>query len=340
MIRRLRVVVLLARPAVLLLLCVFAALGMALTGTEQRPALLGCVVLSVIGFLLFSVVLNDLADEPIDRVNVPGDRRRPLLTGAADRHEMFAVAGGGAVVALASAALLSWQCAAVVLVGMALSAAYSLHPVRLAERGAVASLVLPACYVAVPFLLGLWADHPALSGRGALLLGGLYVGFVGRILLKDFRDVRGDALFGKRTFLVRHGRGPTCLFSAVGTAAGTGLLLAGLPGCGVVVVVSIVGCLAVTLVLLWLLAGDAGPRRDESVIAGIAILGRGALLLTLTQLAMVSRDWPTLGQSVALSAIAVVTIGQAISMVRTGPYTRLRAPVDLPVVELHHNVAP
>lgn len=327
MIRRLRVVVLLARPAVLLLLCVFAAIGMALAGTERQPVLLGCVVLSVIGFLLFSVVLNDLADEPIDRVNVPGDRRRPLLTGAADRHEMFAIAVGGALIALASAAFLNWQCAVVVLAGMVLSAAYSLHPVRLAERGAVASLVLPTCYVAVPFLLGLWAEHPVLSSRGALLLGGLYIGFVGRILLKDFRDVRGDALFGKRTFLVRHGRGPTCAFSAVGTAAGTGLLLAGVPGRSVAVVVSTAGCLVVTLVLLRLLAADARPRRDESVIAGIAILGRGAMLLTLTQLAMVSRDWPTLGQAAALASIAVVTIGQAISMVRTGPYTRLRAPV-------------
>lgn len=45
-------------------------------------------------------------------------------------------------------------------------------------------------------------------------VGALYLGFIGRILLKDFRDVRGDALFGKRTFLVRHGRRATCAVSA------------------------------------------------------------------------------------------------------------------------------
>jgi hypothetical protein len=41
-------------------------------------------------------------------------------------------------------------------------------------------------------------------------MGGLYVGFIGRIMLKDFPDVRGDALFGERTFLVRHGWRATC----------------------------------------------------------------------------------------------------------------------------------
>ena len=57
-----------------------------------------------------------------------------------------------------------------------------------------------------------------------LLLAGLYAGFVGRILLKDFRDVRGDALFGKRTFLVRHGRGATCTLSAIFMTLGVSVL--------------------------------------------------------------------------------------------------------------------
>lgn len=43
------------------------------------------------GFLLFSVALNDLADEAIDRVNLPGDRRRPLVAGTATRRELVAM---------------------------------------------------------------------------------------------------------------------------------------------------------------------------------------------------------------------------------------------------------
>jgi 4-hydroxybenzoate polyprenyltransferase len=51
----------------------------------------------------------------------------------------------------------------------------------------------------------------------------------GRILLKDFRDVHGDAMFGKRTFLVRHGRGVTCAVSACCWTAGTAVILAAAP---------------------------------------------------------------------------------------------------------------
>src|SRR5438067_396267 len=93
--------------------------------------------------------------------------------------------------------------------------AYSLRPIRVADRGAVASLLLPAGYVGVPYLVGIFSVRDRVTAGDFVLLGGLYVGFIGRILLKDFRDVRGDALFGKRTFLVRHGRGRTCAFSAV-----------------------------------------------------------------------------------------------------------------------------
>ena len=66
----------------------------------------------------------------------------------------------------------------------------------------------PACYVAVPFLVGSFSVRATIGWQQLGLLAGLYLGFVGRIVLKDFRDLKGDALVGKRTFLVRHGRRP------------------------------------------------------------------------------------------------------------------------------------
>src|SRR5205085_2049107 len=83
---------------------------------------------------------------------------------------------------------------------------YSRRPLRISDRGAVASFLLPVGYVAVPFLVGFFGVGGRLRARDFVLLAGLWVTFVGRILLKDFRDVEGDAMFGKRTYLVRHGR--------------------------------------------------------------------------------------------------------------------------------------
>src|SRR5262249_19338938 len=155
---------------------------------------------------------------------------------------------------------------------LVLTALYSLRPVRFAERGVVAPMLLPAGYVAVPYLLGILAVRGSIRAVDVLLLGGLYAGFVGRIVLKDFRDVRGDALFGKRTFLVRHGRTPTCVFSAMFLVAG----LAVLPfvrSVSAALIAADTVFLALTLLFLRALAHSTSARRDEALISGIAILG-------------------------------------------------------------------
>jgi 4-hydroxybenzoate polyprenyltransferase len=168
-IRHLRLLVVVARPAVLVLLALFAATGAARGGRPDSAALAGVMVV-VAAFLLFSVAVNDLADEAVDRVNLPGDRRRPLIAGSATRMDLRVVAGASVVVALAAASLIGWAAVAVTAAGLLVSTAYSRPPPRLAGRGAVASLVLPACYVAVPYLLGLLAAAGTVRAADLVLL--------------------------------------------------------------------------------------------------------------------------------------------------------------------------
>lgn len=326
---RIRLLVLMARPAVILLLGMFAATGLAQSGHGEDYRLLAGVLVVVAGFLLFSVAFNDLADEAIDRVNLPYDRRRPLVTGMAGRSELMAIGVVSAIVALAVSVALGWPAIALTAGGLALSAGYSLRPVRLADRGVVASLVLPACYVAVPFLLGVVAGRGQVRTPDLVLLAGLYLGFVGRILLKDFRDVRGDALFGKRTFLIRHGRRWTCLTSACCWAAGTGLVLQAVRHLTPVLIgVQLAGAGA-AIVLLRHLADDRGARRDEALICALAIVGRGVMLTLLAHLSMVRAGWPDLRYDLVLGALAVIIAGQTWEMARRGPLTRLTVPSDL-----------
>jgi 4-hydroxybenzoate polyprenyltransferase len=217
----------------------------------------------------------------------------------------------------------------VTVAGLGVSAGYSLRPVRLADRGAVASLVLPACYVAVPYLLGVLAGHaPRLAPGTLFLLGGLYLGFIGRILLKDFRDVRGDALFGKRTFLVRHGRGWTCVFSACCWVAGTCVILAATHRVTAVLAVAEACCAGGALILLHALSADRGARRDETIIAAIAIIGRGMVLLLFAHLSMVSAGWHPLRYDAVIFVIVLLTAAPTISMLRHGPASRLRVPAS------------
>ncbi len=317
-------IVLLARPAVVLLLALFAATGLAEAGHPNADAAMARVLVVVIGFLLFSVACNDLADEAVDRVNLPG--KRPLVTGAVTRHEFTVIGLTAGAVALATSVTMGWRPAVVTAAGMALSAAYSLPPARLARRGALASLLLPACYVAVPFLLGLLAVRPGIRPADLALLGGLYLGFIGRILLKDFRDVRGDALFGKRTFLVRHGRRWTCAFSGCCWAAGTAVIMTAVRQPTPALLVALAGCAVAALGLLWVLAGDPGVRREELVISAIAIIGRGMVLVLLAHLAMTDVHWSAGLSSLMIAGLAVVTAGLAIDMLRNGPVVTFALP--------------
>ena len=323
MIRQLRLLIVLVRPAVLVLLGMYAAVGLTQAGRGQDGRLVAETFVVVIALLLFSVACNDIADAAIDRVNLAGTGR-PLVAGTSRRSELLVVATTSALLTLGAAALLGLAALVVAACGMALSANYSLRPVRLAARGALASLLLPACYVGVPYLVGVFGARGSVRPADLALLAALYVGFIGRILLKDFRDVRGDALFGKRTFLVRHGRRVTCVFSASCWIAGTILLVA--VERGVVFALAQGVCLAAALIMIRALRAEHGARRDEWLISGIAIVGRGMLLVLLAQLSMVRWQAPA---AVTIEAtLVLITLAQAVSMVRHGPVEGRRSRRD------------
>ena len=324
---RARLLVVLTRPAVAFLFCVYVVIGLARAGDTGTGLRLFQDLLVVIGFLIFSVAVNDMSDAPIDRQNLPGSNR-PLVTGRADMAEMKTIAGTAAAVTVGAAALGGWLLLGLAVGGLALSTAYSLPPLRLAGRGAVAALVLPAGYVAVPFLVGLLSVRTNVTLDDALLLTGLYVGFIGRILLKDFRDVRGDALFGKRTFLVRRGRRATCVFSAISWTAGGVLVVATTPHPTVAYIATTSAGLVAVLTLLRFLANERSARRDEAIISGIAIIGRGVLVLLVAQLSMTDKHWLPLPTNIALACIAILTAGAVRTMLVYGPRSNLVTPAQ------------
>lgn len=277
---RVRLFFLLARPALVVLLGMFAALGVAQAEHATDVWALAQALVVVIGYVACAVAVNDLSDVAIDRINVPNDPSRPLASGAAGPREMQVIAVTGATVALVASATIGRTGLVITFAGLLLAVVYSLPPVQLSKRGVVAPLLLPFGFVAVPFLTGILATGSAITTADLAVLGGLYLGFVGRILLKDFRDVRGDALLGKRTFLVRHGRVQTCRLSAALWVVGS-LTLVAISGVDAMLVAAYTLLVGVALVLLRALARSTSPRRDEDLIGALAIVGRGLILALL-----------------------------------------------------------
>jgi 4-hydroxybenzoate polyprenyltransferase len=322
MIVRLRLAVLVARPAVVFLLALSGLVGLALAGRATDPFAVARLLVLVTGFVVYAVSCNDLADLEIDRVNLAGDPRRPLVTGSAVARDVRHLAVGGAVVTASVAATEGWAALLLTLAGLAVATAYSLPPFRLSRRGVVAPLVLPGLFVGLPFALGVLAGR-ALRTSDLVLLGGLYVGFIGRIVLKDFRDVVGDRLFGKRTFLVRHGRGVTCTLSGVCWAAGSVVLIAATPG----LTWWYAGCQVVlatcAVVLVVRLAVCDGHRLEERLVTSLAIVGRGSVAALFAEIAAGAPAAAAYG----VVGATVLSIVLAAQMLRYGPrQTRLTMP--------------
>jgi len=320
--QRLRLLVVLARPAVLILVTLFTAVGLAQAGAANDTLRLAKAIVAVVSCVLFAVAVNDIADARIDAVNLPGDRRRPFARGSVTRKEMRVVAVTSAVVALAASTTMFWPAPVVVAGGLVLTALYSLRPVRFAERGVVAPMLLPAGYVAVPYLLGILAVHGSIRAVDVLLLSGLYAGFIGRIVLKDFRDVRGDALFGKRTFLVRHGRTPTCVLSAIFLVTGL-TVLPFVRSVSPALITADAVFVTLTLVFLRALAHSTSARRDEALTSAIAILGRGMVVTLYAHLTVVGAHWSAAAAALMIGGLTLIVTVQAVGMARCGPCSRL-----------------
>jgi 4-hydroxybenzoate polyprenyltransferase len=311
--RAARLVVMMIRPPVAVVIYLFAALGVAQAGrTDAFHPLFTVIPVILAGWFVHATVLNDLGDEAIDRVNLPMADGRPLVSGVATRAELARLGRVAAAVALVTSWAVDWRVASVVAGGLLLNAAYSRRPLRLSDRGALASFLLPAGYVALPYLVGVLAVRPSLSGEDLVLLAGLSVAFVGRILLKDFRDVRGDAMFGKRTFLVRHGRVATCVLSGACWVAGAATVLVLFPSDGLLIAVFAV-YVACALHGLRRLARTSGLVPEQVVIGAIAQAGRDMGVTLLAHLTMVAKGWPSSAQAAVLVVLGMLYAGMYVT---------------------------
>lgn len=173
---------------------------------------------------IMAVTVNDMADFEVDAVNLPGAHDRPLQNGVATKQQLTIVACVMAILVIICSAVLGPRVVVMGAVVIGLALAYSLPPLQLSHRGVIAPVLLPLGYVVFPILIAPLHYEVAPTLPYMLLTGGLYLVFAGRVMLKDYRDKKGDALHGKKTFLLQVGHRRTTLTSLVVALAGTGLV--------------------------------------------------------------------------------------------------------------------
>ena len=241
--------------------------------------------LALAGSYVAATSANDVADEAVDRINHPGDAARPLVTGTASVRDLRVLHLLAAGLALVAAAQVGRVAVAVTCGGLAIGVAYSLPPARLSYRTWLAAVALAAGYVLVPFGLGALATGRQFVSADGWLAGALFALFLARIVLKDYRDRRGDAAYGKPTLLLRFGTGVTCAVSLCALVAGNVLLLVALRP-PLLVALALETFVVGIAVLLRSLHAAIDERAEQVAIGLGARLGNGLLLSVLSWLVL------------------------------------------------------
>jgi 4-hydroxybenzoate polyprenyltransferase len=252
-----------------------------------------------------ATTVNDVADREIDALNHPSDRGRPLVTGDARERELYLLHVVAALLAIVAASFVGIAAVGLTVLSLGIGWAYSLPPVRLAHRTWLAPVALAAAYVAVPYALGLMAAGVSPVAGDVIFCAGLVSLFVSRIVLKDFRDRRGDAAYGKPTILLRFGKTATCATSLAALALGDVLLLIFLrpPLVLGLVLQTFVAAIGSRLLALWR-ASD--PRAEQLAIGLGARMGNGLLLAVLAWLVLSAHGATRAEATTFLVALATV----------------------------------
>lgn len=304
------------RYRVAAMVALFMLLGAARGPGLERPWALALAAFALASAYVAATAVNDVADEPIDRINHPRDGGRPLVSGEASVDDLWRLHVFACVLALAVSVPLGPLAVALVALSLAIGHAYSLPPVELSYRTWAAPAVLSLAYVAIPYTLGVTAAGGALGRADAPFAAALVVLFLARIVLKDFRDRAGDTRYGRPTLLGRFGKDATCAASAVSLVAGGLLLLLALRPPAAVAVL-LVGLLAAVMWALGLLH-QATPGHAEQVAIGIgARMGNGVLLAVLAWLMVVREGASTVEQVAVVSLVgAAFAVGFATLVAR------------------------
>ena len=151
-----------------------------------------------------ATAINDLADFEIDKINLQNEIDRPLINGQSNKKQLIYIAILTLVIGSILMYLISWRAVLLFIILIIFNYIYSMPPFKISYRGGLAQMLLPMGYVVLPYLLGVLVINEQNLIISPVVMIGLYLIFCARVLLKDFRDVKGDKKYGKNTFLLRH----------------------------------------------------------------------------------------------------------------------------------------
>jgi 4-hydroxybenzoate polyprenyltransferase len=306
----------LLRYRVAVMIVLFMLLGAAWhRGLTSIDAPVILTILALASSYVSATSVNDISDREIDEINHPGDKGRPLVTGAARTADLWVLFGVSSVLAVALGLAAGPAAAGIMLLSVVIGALYSLPPARLSYRTFLAPLTLAVAYVGIPYWAGVVVVGGSLRTSDLPLMTALYLLFAGRIILKDFRDREGDAAFGKPTFLLKYGKRATCLSSLCALCAGDALLVTSLADSRWLAALLQLYIVSIAIMLCRLYR--VSSSKDEQLSIGVgAKMGNGLLVTLLGAMILSNQDADWITQSVFGLALTVIYMLNFIDFLR------------------------
>ena len=286
----------------------FLLLGAAAQGPIRPTVSLFLTAVALCASYVVATTVNDVADQDIDRINHPLDAGRPLVTGDASERDLWRTNAVAAPVAIIAAALAGAPTLGLTVASLAIGYSYSLRPIRLAYRTWAAPVILAVAYVLVPYGLGMFAAGGGIDTTDGLLAAALYMLFVARINLKDFRDREGDAAFGKPTLLLAHGKTATCAVSLVGVLLGN--LVESYGSAHLIVhggrsrrfAITLLTAIGLALGFATVLGGTALADASDKAIGAAQAVSAGAILAVVS-IAIIPHTFSEVSRRVAIATM-------------------------------------
>lgn len=302
------------RIRTVLVMVTFVAIGYEAVKPSRSLSLDFILVSVMLGALYMSATcFNDVADEEVDKVNLANDVSRPLVTTDTTSTQLKMLGIISIIVASIIAIIVSPLYLGFVIAGVILSVFYSLPPFKISHRGILASLWLPLSYVVIPFLMGGFLQG-RLNKLSVEVLVAMYICFVGRILLKDFRDYEGDKKFGKLNFLVRHGPRKTCLASGVSWMLGDGVFILALSKTFPLLVILTQPIIIAIIYGLYLLANEKQYDQKLLEVLFIGRMGNALALGLLAALTLQAFDYSGFQKNLTIFAVIIFMAFTAVGL--------------------------
>jgi 4-hydroxybenzoate polyprenyltransferase len=199
-----------ARLRIVITCCALCVLGSVASGGITSGTIFAFLI--IILFIIHANSINDYTDKSIDDANFHNPSDRPLVTHDISLKQFWIIHFMSGMLGLSGAVFYGNGALLISMGLLIIDYIYSLKPFLISYKPIASPLLLSIAYVYFPFSLGYFSSKNPGSYPWLLSIG-IYLAFVGRLLLKDFRDVKGDQKFGKMTFLLRYGARDTCVTS-------------------------------------------------------------------------------------------------------------------------------